>query len=54
LNKEKLNVDLKKIKGAGNNLYRIRKGKIRILFTIVKNDLIILNVENIGFRGNIY
>ncbi len=53
-NKEKLNIDIKKIKGSKLHLFRVRKGKIRIIFTIVKNEIVILNVDDIGFRGDIY
>ncbi|MFZ1320576.1 MAG: hypothetical protein WAT71_03390 [Ignavibacteria bacterium] len=52
--KENINIDLKKMKGSDQNLFRIRKGKVRILFNFVKNDIVILTVEDIGFRGNIY
>lgn len=52
--KENINIDLKKMKGTDQNLFRIRKGKVRIIFKVFKNDIIILTVEDIGFRGKIY
>ncbi len=54
LYQENVNVDLKKMKGLAPNLYRIRKGKVRIIFNIFKKDIVILTVEDIGFRGEIY
>jgi len=42
------------MKGTYKNLYRIRKGKVRIIFSLFKNDIIIMRVEDIGFRGEIY
>lgn len=52
--KEEINIDLKKMKGSEFNLYRIRKGKIRLIFTISKNEIIMFDVNDIGFRGDIY
>ncbi len=54
LYRENINIDLKKLKGSEQNLYRIRKGKVRIIFSIFKKEIVILNVEDIGFRGDIY
>ena len=52
--KENINIDLKKMKSTVQNLFRIRNGKVRIIFKVLKNDIVILTVEDIGFRGNIY
>ena len=52
--KENINIDLKKMKGTVQNLFRIRNGKVRIIFKVLKNDIVILTVEDIGFRGKIY
>lgn len=55
INKEDINIDLKKLVDNKNELFRIRKGDIRIIFSYTKNDEIIVSiVENIGFRGEIY
>ena len=43
--------DIKKLKG--NDLYRLRVGNCRIIYSI-KNDLKIINIENIDNRGDIY
>jgi mRNA interferase RelE/StbE len=53
--KEDINIDLKQLKGEYKHLYRIRQNKIRILFEI-HNDEIILQmiVEDIDFRGDVY
>ncbi len=47
-----LNMDIKKMKGM-DNVYRIRIGKIRILFDLDKKDSAI-TIISIDFRGNIY
>ena len=47
-----VNMDIKKMKGM-DNIYRIRIGKIRIIFDVDKNESII-TIVNIDFRGNIY
>lgn len=52
---ENNNIDLKKLKGELQNFYRIRKGKVRILFKIVDNEVMIeIIVDNIDFKGDIY
>lgn len=52
--KEKLNLDLKRLKGSYKNYFRIRKGKIRIIFRIEREEIILVSVNNIDFRGSIY
>lgn len=53
--KEDINIDLKRLKGEFKHLYRIRHNKLRILFEIINNEVIIqLIVEDIDFRGEIY
>ena len=50
-----LNIDFKQMKGDIDDIYRIRKGNIRILVKIVNSEIIIeAIVEDIGFRGDIY
>jgi len=50
---ESVNLNTKKLKGAWEGYLRIRKGKIRILFLIDKNNKIIY-IEKVDFRGDIY
>ena len=38
------NLDLKKLKGQ-NNIYRIRKGKIRIIYRFVKEEIYLVVIE---------
>ena len=43
------------MQGSIDNIYRIRKGNIRVLVSIVDNTVIIeAIVESIGFRGDVY
>ena len=50
-----LNIDVKELKGRYKGKYRVRKGKIRIIFTIDENgNIYIVAVEEIDFRGDIY
>jgi len=52
---EKSNLDIKRLKGKLKNYYRIRQGKVRILFELVKDKIIIKAiVTDIDFRGSIY
>ncbi len=49
------NVDFKQLQGSLENIYRIRKGNIRIIIQVVNDEVIIEAViEDIGFRGDIY
>ena len=43
--------DIKRLQGY--DLYRIRIGNVRIIYTI-KEELKIINIENIDNRGDIY
>ena len=53
--KEDINIDVKKLKGELSHLYRVRQNKIRIVFEIINNEIIVqLIVEDVDFRGNIY
>ncbi len=51
---ESSNIDLKKLKGSAMPIYRIRKGNIRILFRFENGEIIVVHVETIDFRGNVY
>lgn len=50
---ENININLKKLEGDWEGYYRLRKGKIRIIFSINTSDKIII-IEKVDFRGNIY
>jgi mRNA interferase RelE/StbE len=50
---EKINVDVKKLKGNWEGYYRLRKGKLRIIFEVNKDNKSIY-VERIDFRGEVY
>jgi mRNA interferase RelE/StbE len=52
-NREKLTIDLKKLKGDYTEFYRIRSGNIRIIISI-DNQNHIIRIQNINFRESIY
>ena len=53
--REDINIDVKKLKGELSHFYRIRQNKIRIVFEIIDNEVLVqLFVEDVDFRGNIY
>ena len=54
LNGYSVNIDLAYLKGALLGKYRIRKGDIRIIFEYFNNEIHVVNIEEIGFRGDIY
>ncbi|MEA1955016.1 MAG: type II toxin-antitoxin system RelE/ParE family toxin [Campylobacterota bacterium] len=55
IKKEDINIDIKLLKGNLKKYYRIRSGKIRILFELIDNEIkIIAIVNDVDFRGNIY
>ncbi|PIZ76249.1 type II toxin-antitoxin system RelE/ParE family toxin [Candidatus Peregrinibacteria bacterium CG_4_10_14_0_2_um_filter_38_24] len=43
--------DIKKLQGTSENLYRLRLGKIRVVYKILKSDIEIVDID---YRGNIY
>jgi len=50
-----VNLDIKALRGSYAGKDRVRKGKIRIIFEIVENSVVIESiVEDIDFRGNVY
>ncbi|MBA1432632.1 MAG: hypothetical protein FAF04_03325 [Epsilonproteobacteria bacterium] len=50
-----VNIDYKQMSGTISNVYRIRKGDIRIIITLNDDEIIIeAIVTDIGFRGDIY
>lgn len=49
------NIDFKKLQGSFVDMYRIRKGNIRIIVTATEKEIVIeAIVEDIGYRGEIY
>ena len=55
INKEDINIDVKKLVNNQDEFFRIRKNNIRIIFSYNQNGEIIVSIiENIGFRGDIY
>jgi len=49
------NIDYKQMSGAISNVYRIRKGNIRIIVTLEDDEIIIeAIITDIGFRGDVY
>ena len=53
--KKDINLDIKALRGSLKGKFRIRKGKIRIIFEIVEDEIILESiVADIDFRGNIY
>mgnify|MGYP000591044971 CR=1 FL=1 len=50
---EIVNIDIKRLKGEWEGYLRLRKGKIRIIFSIDNNNKIIF-IDKIDFRGNAY
>ena len=50
-----INIDYKQLQGNLKNIFRIRKGNIRIILKVVDDEIIIeAIIEDIGFRGDIY
>ncbi len=50
----RLNVDVKQLRGEWQGYYRIRKGKMRIIFSTQSNETLHVVVHTIDFRGNVY
>lgn len=42
---------VKKMKDWGDNIYRLRIGKIRLIYEVIENDI---EIVDINYRGNIY
>lgn len=43
--------DIKKLKGFKEKVYRLRTGKIRIIYKVNNNSIVVIDID---FRGNIY
>jgi len=50
---QRINIDIKKLKGEWNGFYRIRKGKLRIIASFDFEAHFIF-IERIDWRGNAY
>lgn len=50
---ERINVDVKKLKGTWEGYYRVRKGKLRIIFDVDYKGRSLF-IEKIDFRGDVY
>ncbi len=50
---EPINVDVKKLKGEWKGYLRIRKGKLRVIFSVDFRERV-LYVERVDFRGKAY
>ena len=53
INEGKQNIDIKNLNG-NNFYYRMRIGKYRIIYMIINQEVVIINVINAGSRGDIY
>ncbi len=51
---EEITVDLKKLRGKHKGSFRIKKGDIRIIFSLKKEKILTAFIKDIDFRGNIY
>ncbi|MGF1566773.1 MAG: type II toxin-antitoxin system RelE/ParE family toxin [Nodosilinea sp.] len=47
-------LDIKKLKGQWDGYFRLRVGQIRIIFTLIGEELEILLIYDINVRGSIY
>lgn len=47
-------LDVKKLKGQWEGYFRLRVGQIRVIFTLIGEDLEILLIYDINVRGSIY
>lgn len=50
---ESINIDVKKLKGEWKGYFRIRKGRLRIIFSLDTSHRSIY-VERVDFRGDAY
>ena len=55
LQNEDTNVDVKQLKENLQKYYRIRSGKVRILFELIDGQITVTAIVNdVEFRGNVY
>jgi mRNA interferase RelE/StbE len=50
---ENVNIDIKKLSGEWEGYYRLRKGRLRIIFGPNRIDKVLF-VDRIDFRGDVY
>lgn len=48
------NIDVKRIKGEKNDYYRIKLGNYRVVYTIVKNKIVVIKTMLAGARNDVY
>ncbi len=48
------NIDVISMTGRSKSKFRIRTGDIRIIFSLERGRIIVVFVEEIGFRGDVY
>jgi mRNA interferase RelE/StbE len=51
---EDTNINVKKLKGKYRGYFRVRRGDVRIVFSLIKDSIVTVIVNDIDFRGNIY
>jgi mRNA interferase RelE/StbE len=49
---QKLNLDIKSMKGEWRGYYRLRIGDVRFIFKIIENKIIF--IEEADYRGKVY
>lgn len=47
-------IDVKRIKGKRNEYYRIRLGGVRIVYTVIGKNVIVVTTILAGSRGDVY
>ncbi|MBE9594699.1 MAG: hypothetical protein IMF19_14605 [Proteobacteria bacterium] len=50
---QSINIDVKKLKGKWKGYLRIKKGKLRIIFSVNVKDRV-LYIKRVDFRGKVY
>jgi mRNA-degrading endonuclease RelE of RelBE toxin-antitoxin system len=51
---EKNNADVKKMEGEWKGYYRLRLSTFRVVFNLIESDPVVLVIEEIERRGNVY
>ena len=47
-------IDVKKIRGANADYYRLRIGKCRIIYTLIRDRIVVVMTLTAGSRGDVY
>ena len=50
---QSINIDVKKLKGKWKGYLRIKKGKLRVIFSVNVKDRV-LYIKRVDFRGKVY